>query len=114
MCITPTLPATPAETGRTIDELVSSACLWTQGQRITSQASLTSTEPSHVIGIPLHEAIPGVFFSPQVISPRDELQQHRSAALHSAAIAAAAATSVARSFAAAYDLPLAGLASVPT
>ena len=116
----PTLPATPAETGRTIDELVSSASLWTQGQRITSQASLTSTEPSHVIGTPLHEAIPGVFFSPQVISPRDELQQHRSAALHSAAIAAAAATSaaaaasVARSLAAAYDLPLAGLASVPT
>ena len=116
----PTLPSTP-ETGRTLDELVSSASLWTQGQRITSQASLTSTEPSHVIGIPLHEAIPGVFFSPQVISPRDELQQHRSAALHSAAIAAAAATSaaaaassVARSFAAAYDLPLAGLASVPT
>ena len=117
----PTLPATPTETGRTLDEPVSSASLWTQGQRITSQASLTSTEPSHVIGIPLHEAIPGVFFSPQVISPRDELQQHRSAALHSAAIAAAAATSaaaaaasVARSFAAAYDLPLAGLASVPT
>ena len=117
----PTLPATPTETGRTLDEPVSSASLWTQGQRITSQASLTSTEPSHVIGIPLHEAIPGVFFSPQVISPRDELQQHRSAALHSAAIAAAAATSaaaaavsVALSFAAAYDLPLAGLASVPT
>ena len=117
----PTLPATLTETGRTLDEPVSSASLWTQGQRITSQASLTSTEPSHVIGIPLHEAIPGVFFSPQVISPRDELQQHRSAALHSAAIAAAAATSaaaaassVARSFAAAYDLPLAGLASVPT
>ena len=117
----PTLPATPTETGRTLDEPVCSASLWTQGQRITSQASLTSTEPSHVIGIPLHEAIPGVFFSPQVISPRDELQQHRSAALHSAAIAAAAATSaaaaaasVARSFAAAYDLPLAGLASVPT
>ncbi|EOD05875.1 hypothetical protein EMIHUDRAFT_121401 [Emiliania huxleyi CCMP1516] len=118
----PTLPATLTETGRTLDEPVSSASLWTQGQRITSQASLTSTEPSHVIGIPLHEAIPGVYFSPQVISPRDELQQHRSAALHSAAIAAAAATSaataaassVARSFAAAYDLPLAGLASVPT
>ena len=75
----------------------------------------------YVIGIPLHDAIPGVFFSPQVISPRDELQQHRSAALHSAAIAAAAATSAAaaassveRSLAAAYDLPLAGLASVPT
>mmetsp|Transcript_52203 Transcript_52203/g.174285 ORF Transcript_52203/g.174285 Transcript_52203/m.174285 type:complete len:423 (+) Transcript_52203:33-1301(+) len=115
----PTLTLT--ETGRTLDELVSSASLWTQEQRMSSQASLTSTELSYVIGIPLHEAIPGVLFSAQVISPRDELQQHRSAALHFAAIGAAAATSaaaaaasVARSFAAAHVLPLADMASVPT
>ncbi|EOD09411.1 hypothetical protein EMIHUDRAFT_197803 [Emiliania huxleyi CCMP1516] len=35
------------------------------GRTLVPLASLTSTEPSHVIGIPLHDAIPGVLFSPQ-------------------------------------------------